>query len=70
MSALLFLFSGAPMKLAEALLLRADLKKKLLSLRERIGRSKYIPEDQKQQFTAIEGELASQMAAISERGEL
>ncbi|MEA5144510.1 MAG: V-type ATP synthase subunit A [Candidatus Limiplasma sp.] len=41
-----------------------------LPIRERIGRSKYIPEDQKQQFTAIEGELASQMAAISERGEL
>ena len=41
-----------------------------LPIRERIGRSKYIPEDQKQQFTAIEGELAAQMAAISDSGEL
>ena len=41
-----------------------------LPVRERIGRSKYIPEDQKQQFTEIEGELAAQIAAISEKGEL
>ena len=32
------------MKLAEALLLRADLKKKLLSLRERIGRNAMVQE--------------------------
>ena len=41
-----------------------------LPVRERIGRSKYIPEDQKKQFTEIESELAGQMAAISEKGEL
>ena len=41
-----------------------------LPVRERIGRSKYIPEDQKKQFTEIEGELSAQMAAISEKGEL
>ncbi len=41
-----------------------------LPVRERIGRSKYIPEDQKKQFTEIENELAGQIAAISEKGEL
>ncbi len=41
-----------------------------LPIRERIGRSKYIPEDQKQQFAVIESELAAQMAAISEKGDL
>ncbi|MCE5342225.1 MAG: V-type ATP synthase subunit A [Eubacteriales bacterium] len=41
-----------------------------LPIRERIGRSKYIPEDQKQQFTEIESELSGQIAAISEKGEL
>ncbi len=41
-----------------------------LPVRERIGRSKYIPEDQKDQFTQIENELAGQIAAISEKGEL
>lgn len=41
-----------------------------LPVRERIGRSKYIPEDQKKQFTEIESELSAQMAAISEKGEL
>ena len=41
-----------------------------LPVRERIGRSKYIPEDQKQQFTEIENELAGQIAAIAEKGEL
>ena len=41
-----------------------------LPVRERIGRAKFIPEDQKQQFTEIENELAGQMAAISEKGEL
>ena len=40
-----------------------------LPVRERIGRSKYIPEDQKRQFTEIESELAGQIAAISEKGE-
>lgn len=41
-----------------------------LPVRERIGRSKYIPEDQKKQFMEIENELAGQIAAISEKGEL
>ena len=41
-----------------------------LPVRESIGRSKYIPEDQKQKFTEIEGELAGQIAAISEKGGL
>ena len=41
-----------------------------LPVRERIGRSKYIHEGQKQQFTEIESELAGQIAAISEKGEL
>jgi V/A-type H+-transporting ATPase subunit A len=41
-----------------------------LPVRERIGRGKYIPEDRKAQFTEIEGELAAQIAAISEKGEL
>ncbi|HNX62152.1 MAG TPA: V-type ATP synthase subunit A [Candidatus Limiplasma sp.] len=41
-----------------------------LPVRERIGRSKYIPEDQKKQFAEIENELAGQIAAISEKGEL
>ncbi len=41
-----------------------------LPVRERIGRSKYVPEDQKQQFTEIESELSGQIAAISEKGEL
>jgi V/A-type H+-transporting ATPase subunit A len=41
-----------------------------LPVRERIGRSKYIPEDQKQQFTEIESELSGQIAAIAEKGEL
>ncbi|MDD3214142.1 MAG: V-type ATP synthase subunit A, partial [Eubacteriales bacterium] len=41
-----------------------------LPVRERIGRSKYIPEDEKKQFTEIESELSGQIAAISEKGEL
>ncbi len=41
-----------------------------LPVRERIGRSKYIPENQKSQFTEIENELAGQAAAIAEKGEL
>ena len=41
-----------------------------LPVRERIGRSKYIPEDRMTQFAEIEGELAAEIAAISEKGEL
>ncbi len=41
-----------------------------LPVRERIGRSKYIPEEEKSQFNDIENELAGQIAAISEKGEL
>ena len=41
-----------------------------LPVRERIGRSKYIPEDQKKQFAEIESELSAQMATLSEKGEL
>jgi V/A-type H+/Na+-transporting ATPase subunit A len=41
-----------------------------LPVRERIGRSKYIPEDKIMQFTEIENELAGQTAAISDKGEL
>ena len=41
-----------------------------LPVRDRIGRSKYIPEDRKAQFAEIESELVAQMAAISEKGEL
>ncbi len=39
-----------------------------LPVRESIGRSKYIPEDNKDQFTKIENELAGQMAALTEEG--
>lgn len=38
-----------------------------LPVRERIGRSKYIPEDRKAQFAEIEADLAAQIA-ISEKG--
>ncbi|NLI20343.1 MAG: V-type ATP synthase subunit A [Clostridiales bacterium] len=41
-----------------------------LPVRERIGRCKLIPEDQTKQFAEIENELAGQIAAISEKGEL
>ncbi|MFH1880719.1 MAG: V-type ATP synthase subunit A [Bacillota bacterium] len=41
-----------------------------LPVRERIGRAKYIPEEQLSQFAAIENELAGQIAAIAEKGEL
>ncbi len=40
-----------------------------LPVREKIGRAKYIPEDQLAQFTEIENELAGQIAAIAEEGE-
>ncbi len=40
-----------------------------LPVREKIGRAKYIPEDQLSQFTDIESELAGQIAAIAEDGE-
>jgi V/A-type H+-transporting ATPase subunit A len=41
-----------------------------LPVREKIGRAKYIPEDQLSQFTEIENELSGQIAAIAQRGEL
>ncbi len=39
-------------------------------VREAIGRSKYIPEDKKEQFAQIENDLNGQMAAISDEGGL
>ncbi|MEG0901464.1 MAG: V-type ATP synthase subunit A, partial [Clostridia bacterium] len=41
-----------------------------LPVRESIGRSKYIPEGEKQRFAQIENELNGQMAAIGEKGAL
>lgn len=41
-----------------------------LPVRERIGRAKYIPEDRLEQFAAVENELAGQIAAIAQKGEL
>jgi V/A-type H+/Na+-transporting ATPase subunit A len=41
-----------------------------LPVRERIGRAKYIPEDQLEQFAVIENELSGQIAAIAQKGEL
>ncbi len=41
-----------------------------LPVREKIGRAKYIPEDQLSQFAEIENELSGQIAAIAQRGEL
>ncbi|HPF86903.1 MAG TPA: V-type ATP synthase subunit A [Candidatus Limiplasma sp.] len=41
-----------------------------LPVREKIGKAKYIPEDKLDQFTEIENELAGQIAAIAEKGEL
>ena len=41
-----------------------------LPIRDAIGRSKYIPESEKARFTTIENELTSQMAAISEQGDI
>ena len=39
-----------------------------LSVRERIGRAKYIPEDEIAQFDKIESELSDQMAQLGEGG--
>ncbi|MEG0048238.1 MAG: V-type ATP synthase subunit A [Clostridia bacterium] len=41
-----------------------------MPVRESIGRSKYIPETEKERFTVIENELNGQMAALDEKGEL
>ncbi|MBN1778422.1 MAG: V-type ATP synthase subunit A, partial [Clostridiales bacterium] len=41
-----------------------------LPVREKIGKAKYIPEDKLDQFTEIENELAGQIAAIAEEGEV
>jgi hypothetical protein len=63
------------MKLAEALLLRADIQKKLESLRERIGRNTVVQEGEKpsedpntllDQVTAISGQLTKLVFAINE----
>ncbi|MBR2570561.1 MAG: V-type ATP synthase subunit A [Clostridia bacterium] len=52
-----------------ALAAGADLSKVTsLPVRERIGRAKYVPEQELQQFDAIESELSSQMAALTEGG--
>ncbi|MEF9894244.1 MAG: V-type ATP synthase subunit A, partial [Clostridia bacterium] len=40
-----------------------------LKVRERIGRAKYIPEDELAQFDKIEAELSDQMSQLTE-GEL
>ena len=37
-----------------------------LPVRERIGRAKYIPEEELKQFDAIEAELSAQIAALAE----
>ena len=39
-----------------------------LPVREAIGRSKYIPEDQKERFAQIENDLNGQTAALGEKG--
>ena len=39
-----------------------------LPVRERIGRSKYIPEDKIKEFDTIESELSSQTAALIDQG--
>ena len=39
-----------------------------LAVRERIGRAKYIPEDELAQFDKIESELSDQMAQLGEGG--
>ena len=41
-----------------------------LSVRERIGRAKYIPEEDIREFGKIESELSGQMAALTEGGSL
>ena len=54
------------MKLAEALLLRADLKKKLLSLRERIGRNAMVQEGEAPK-EKVEDLLAEATSALQEQ---
>ena len=54
------------MKLAEALLLRADLKKKLLSLRERIGRNAIVQEGEAPK-EKIEDLLAESTSVLQEQ---
>ena len=54
------------MKLAEALLLRADLKKKLLSLRERIGRNAMVQEGEVPK-EKVEDLLAEATSALQEQ---
>ena len=39
-----------------------------LAVRERIGRAKYIPEDNIAEFDKIEAELSDQMGALTEGG--
>ena len=41
-----------------------------LPVRESIGRSKYIPESEKERFAHIENELSGQMTALGEKGAL
>lgn len=57
------------MKLAEALLLRADLKKKLASLRERIGRNAMLQEGEVPQ-EKVEDLLAQATSALQEQQKL
>lgn len=63
------------MKLAEALLLRADIQKKLESLRERIAKNTVVQEDERpsedpnallNQVTAMSGQLSRLIFAINE----
>ncbi|MEG0922857.1 MAG: DIP1984 family protein [Comamonas sp.] len=57
------------MKLAEALLLRADLKKKLASLRERIGRNVMLQEGEEPK-EKVEDLLAEATSALQEQQQL
>ncbi|WP_313296183.1 DIP1984 family protein [Diaphorobacter sp.] len=57
------------MKLAEALLLRADLKKKLASLRERITRSVLVQEGETSK-ESVEDLFAQSHSALQEQAEL
>ncbi|KGH31205.1 MULTISPECIES: DIP1984 family protein [Comamonas] len=57
------------MKLAEALLLRADLKKKLASLRERIGRNALLQEGETPK-EKVEDLLAEACSALQEQQSL
>lgn len=57
------------MKLAEALLLRADLKKKLASLRERIGRNAMLQEGEAPK-EKVEDLLAEAISALQEQQKL